>query len=44
MWNLTYDTNEPIYKTETEIRLVAKWQGEREREKNGRLVDANYYI
>ena len=42
MWNLKYDTNKPIYKTETEIRLVAKWEGERE--KNGRLIDANYYI
>ena len=38
MWNLKYDTNE----TETEIRLAAK--GEGEREKNGRLTDANCYI
>ena len=32
MWNLKYGTNELIYKTETENRLVlakGKWGGER---------------
>ena len=51
VWNLKYDTNEPIYKTETnsdiENRLVVA-KGE-EGEGEGRtgslgLVDANYYI
>ena len=33
MWNLNYDTNEHIYKTETENRLVvAKGEGEWGRE------------
>ena len=38
MWNLKYDTNEPIYETETdsdtEIRLVVP-KGERGREREG---------
>ena len=50
MWDLKYDTNEPIYKTETdsdtENRLVVAngeeegvgWTG------SLGLVDANYYI
>ena len=50
MWNLKYDTNEPIYKTETdsdiENRLVvAKGKGVGEGWSGSLgLADANYYI
>ena len=51
MWNLNYDTNEPIYKTEIdsdiESRLFVIAKGERGlvRDRLGiGLVDANYYI
>ena len=49
MWNLTYDTNEPIYETETdkdtENRLVLlKVGGGRRWTGSLGLVDANYYI
>ena len=47
MWNLKYDTNEPIYKTETDSKTEKTdlwlwgregWIGSLE------LADANYYI
>ena len=50
MWNLKYDTNEPIYKTVTDSQTenkaaVAKGEGGGERW-TGRLglVDANYSV
>ena len=51
MWNLKYDTNEPIYKTETDSRTCRTdlWLPRGREEGEGwteslRLVDANYYI
>ena len=49
MWNLKYDTNEPIYETETQIQRTDWWlpRGRRLKEKwSGRLVlaDVSFYI
>ena len=50
MWNLQYDTDEPVYKTETDSDIenklvVAKGRGEGEGWSGSLgLVDANYYI
>ena len=50
MWNLKYDTNEPIYRTETDYRHAEQtWGPKRRGERVGwagslGLVGANYYI
>ena len=49
MWNLKYDTNEPIYKTETDSQtenrlVVAKREGGGGMDWDLGLADANYYI
>ena len=51
MWNLNYDTNEPIYETETESGTYRiDWWSPRGREMGEGwigslgLVDANYYM
>ena len=49
MWNLKYDTNEPIYKTETDSQtenrlVVAKREGGGGIDWDLGLADANYYI
>ena len=50
MWNLKYGTNEPIYKTETDLQIeyrlvVAKGEGKVVGWTGSlRLADANYYI
>ena len=50
MWNLKYDTNEPIYRTEIdertdmENRLVVAKGEEIRRGMDGEVVDANSHI
>ena len=47
MWNLTYGTNEPIYKTETDSKTennINSCQGGVAGTGIWGLVDANYYI
>ena len=46
MWNLKYDTNEPIYKIETDSQTqkTNQWLQRGERQLRGmRVTDTNYY-
>ena len=44
MWDVKYDTNEPIYKTETDSKDIENRHGGRGWTGSLGLVDANYYI